>query len=73
MQAGDSLEILGDPESGATYLQAQGRVARMPREGDVEINTYKYSDYLPEIERWMNLDNEIKLLRAASPGMFVGE
>ena len=33
LQSGDTLHVLGSPDSAATYLQAQGRVARMPRTG----------------------------------------
>ena len=70
LQNGDTLEILGAPNDASTLLQSQGRVARMPRSGNVDIRVYKYQDYLPEQAHWMELDNQVKLLRSTSPGMF---
>ena len=70
LNIGDQLHFIGDPASAATYVQAQGRIARMPRKGDVDIKTYKYSDDVSEQARWDSLDTQIKVLRAVSPGMF---
>lgn len=71
LQEGDVLQVLGTPSDAASYLQAQGRVARMPRKGDVEINTYKYSDNPFDDEKWTKLDHQTKILQATSPGLFV--
>ena len=72
LQSGDVLHVLGAPEDGATYLQSQGRVARSPRVGDVDIQTYKYSDNPVEQAHWNDLDTQLKVLRATAPAMFVG-
>ena len=72
LQAGDSLHVLGSPDNAATYLQSQGRLARMPRTGDVSVNTYKYSDNPGEQSHWNNLETQIKVLRASAPAMFSG-
>ena len=71
LQAGDALHVIGSPDNAATYLQAQGRVARMPRTGDVAIKTYKYGDSPTEQAHWNDLDTQLKVLQAASPAMFV--
>ena len=71
LQSGDNLHVLGAPDSAATYLQAQGRVARMPRVGDVSIHTYQYEDVPTEQAHWNDIDTQLKVLQAASPGMFV--
>ena len=70
LQQGDQMHIVGAPDDASTYLQAQGRIARMPREGDIDINTYKYSDNPVEQAKWNDLDSQLKILRAAAPGMF---
>ncbi|MEK6860942.1 MAG: DEAD/DEAH box helicase, partial [Nanoarchaeota archaeon] len=69
LQNGDVLNVLGSPIDGAQYLQAQGRLARSPRKGNVEVNTYKYKDNPGEQMHWNNLENQIKLLRATAPGL----
>ena len=71
LQSGDALHIIGAPEDAATYLQSQGRVARMPRKGDVEIIDYRYGDNPVEQAKFNSIDTQLKVLRAASPGMFV--
>jgi hypothetical protein len=70
LQQGDELHVIGTPPDAATYLQAQGRVAREPRVGDVSIRTYRYSDAPEEAGDWINLDAQLKVLRATAPGMF---
>ena len=37
LQNGDQLHVIGTPPEAANYVQAQGRIARMPRKGDVDI------------------------------------
>jgi len=71
LQEGNVLHVLGTPSDAATYLQAQGRLARMPRIGDVIVRTYKYEDVPFEDQKWTKIDNQIKILRAAAPGMFM--
>ena len=73
LQSGDFLHVVGSPADAATYLQAQGRVARMPREGDVNIKTYRYADNPVEQAHWNDIETQLKVLRAAAPGMFPGE
>ena len=70
LQQGDELHVLGTPIDAANYLQAQGRIARMPRKGDVDIRTYRYNDSPEESSDWNSLDAQLKVLRASSPGMF---
>lgn len=70
LQQGDQMHFIGDPQTGASYLQAQGRIARMPRKGDVDIKTYKYEDDVSEQAHWNDLDSQLKVLRAAAPAMF---
>ncbi len=62
--------MLGTPVDAANYLQAQGRIARMPREGNVAIRTYRYNDSPEEAASWNDLDAQLKVLKASSPGMF---
>ena len=69
LQQGDQMHFIGDPENAATYLQAQGRVARMPRKGDVKMNTYKYSDDVSEQAKWVELEAQLKLLKSVAPAM----
>ena len=71
LQSGNVLHVLGAPDSGATYLQAQGRVARMPRVGDVDIKTYRYEDNPTEAAHWNDIDTQLKVLQASAPSMFV--
>ena len=72
LQAGNVLHVLGTPYDCAQYLQAQGRVARSPRVGNVTIKTYRYSDNPFEDAKWSVLDRQMKILRATAPGLFVG-
>ena len=71
LQAGSTLHVLGTPEDAATYLQAQGRVAREPRKGDVNIVTYRHADSPYDYSDWAALDTQTKILRATAPGLFV--
>jgi hypothetical protein len=71
LQAGDTLHVIGTPSDAANYLQAQGRLARMPRTGDVKIKTYRYTDAPFENQRWERLNTQIKMLKATAPAMFV--
>jgi hypothetical protein len=73
LQSGDDLHVIGTPSSASTYLQAQGRLARMPRKGNVVVHTYKYDDVPFEDNKWTALENQLAILRATTPGMFVGE
>lgn len=70
LQQGDELHVVGTPIDAANYLQAQGRIARMPRKGDVAIRTYRYEDAPEEAQSWNDLDSQLKVLRASSPGLF---
>lgn len=70
LQEGDDLHVLGTPSDAAVYLQAQGRLARMPRTGDVSVHTYKYSDVPFEDMRWTKLENQLAILKATAPGLF---
>ena len=72
LQEGDDLHVLGTPSDAASYLQAQGRLARMPREGDVGIYTYKYDDVPFDDRKWTRLEQQIAILKATAPGLFVG-
>jgi 2'-5' RNA ligase len=71
LQEGDVLHVMGTPSDAANYLQAQGRLARMPRVGDVTIRTYKYSDAPFEDMKWTKLDRQLKILKAVAPALFV--
>ena len=73
LQNGDQLHVIGTPPEAANYVQAQGRIARMPRKGDVDIKTYRYGDSPTEQSHWNDLDAQIKLLRATAPGLFRGQ
>jgi len=73
LQTGDQLHVIGTPPEAANYVQAQGRIARMPRKGDVDIKTYRYADSPTEQAHWNDLDAQIKLLRATAPGLFRGQ
>ena len=73
LQNGDQLHVIGTPPEAANYVQAQGRIARMPRKGDVDIKTYRYGDSPTEQAHWNDLDAQIKLLRATAPGLFRGQ
>jgi hypothetical protein len=73
LQEGDYLHVIGTPSDAATYLQAQGRLARMPRKGDVDIFTYKYDDVPFEDRKWTRLEQQIAILKATSPGLSIGE
>ena len=44
----------------------------MPREGDVNILTYKYDDVPFEDNKWTKLEQQLAVLRATAPGMFTG-
>jgi uncharacterized membrane protein (UPF0127 family) len=72
LQQGDALHVMGSPVDAANYMQAQGRIARMPRQGDVDIKTYRYEDNPTEAAHWNDLDSQLKVLRATSPAMFAG-
>jgi len=72
LQEGDDLHVLGTPTDAASYLQAQGRLARMPREGDVGIYTYKYDDVPFEDNKWTKMEQQLAILQATAPGMFAG-
>jgi hypothetical protein len=72
LQEGSHLHVLGTPSDAATYLQAQGRIAREPRRGDVHIHTYKYSDSPFEAADWGDLDRQLKILKATAPGLTSG-
>ena len=69
LQQGDAIHFIGDPKSAETYLQAQGRIARMPREGDIDIMTYKFDDDVDEQSRWRGVENQIKLIAATTPAL----
>ena len=71
LQEGDDLHVVGSPPDAATYLQAQGRLLREPRKGDVRILTYKYDDVPFDDTKWTKLENQIAILKAVAPGMFV--
>ena len=73
LQEANNLHVLGTPSDAATFLQAQGRLARMPREGDISVHTYKYSDNSFEDQKWAAIDQQMAILRATAPGLFVGE
>jgi hypothetical protein len=70
LQEANDLHVLGTPSDAATYLQAQGRLARMPREGDITVHTYKYKDDPFEDTKWTTIDQQMKILRATAPGLF---
>ncbi len=70
LQEGDDLHVLGTPSDAANYLQAQGRIARMPRKGDVTIHTYKYEDDPFDDEKWTKMEQQLAILKATAPGMF---
>ena len=72
LQSGDQLHVMGAPVDAANYLQAQGRIARMPRVGDININTYRYSDNPTEQAHWNEIDSQLKILQTTSPGLFAG-
>ena len=72
LQQGDAIHFIGDPEDAATYLQAQGRIARMPREGDIEIFNYNYNDDINDQANSRSLQEQIKLLAATNPAMIQG-
>ena len=63
---------MGTPSDAANYLQAQGRIARMPRKGDVNVRTYRYGDVPFEDQKWLKIDTQLKVLKAVAPGMFAG-
>ena len=69
LQQGSSLHVLGNPPDVATYLQAQGRVARDPRVGDVDIVTYRYGDDPRSASLYSDLDQQMKVQSAVSPAM----
>jgi len=71
LQEGDVLHVLGTPSDAANYVQAQGRIARMPRVGDVDIKTYRYSDVPFEDVKWSRIDSQMKILQAVAPAQFV--
>jgi hypothetical protein len=73
LQEGDDLHVLGTPSDAANYMQAQGRVARMPRKGDVTIHTYKYEDVPFEDQKWTKLENQLAILKATAPGLMGGK
>lgn len=73
LQEGNHLHVLGSPSDAANYLQAQGRLAREPRVGDVNIRTYRYSDVPFEDMKWLRIDQQLKILKAVAPGMFTGK
>jgi len=73
LQTGDHLHILGNPQDASVLLQAQGRIARSPRTGDVTVNTYMYEDNPTEQAKFLDIMAQMKMLRASSPGLFVGE
>ena len=70
LQEGDVLHVLGAPQDAAQYLQAQGRLARSPRVGDVDVATYRYKDNPWENLHWDKLQAQLKLLKATAPGLF---
>lgn len=69
LQEGSHLHVLGRPADAATYLQAQGRIAREPRTGDVTIHTYRFDDSPFENADWGDLERQMKILRATAPGL----
>ena len=73
LQEGNHLHVMGTPSDAANYLQAQGRLARMPRVGDVNVRTYRYTDVPFEDQKWVRIDQQLRILRAVAPGMFMGE
>ena len=70
LQAGNTLHVIGTPSDAANYLQMQGRLARMPRIGDVKVRTYRYSDAPFEDNKWDKIDVQLKMLKATAPSMF---
>ena len=72
LQAGSVLHFMGTPEDGSTFLQAQARLARAPREGDVEILNYTYRDNFLEAKQHESLRREIERLKAVNPGGSLG-
>jgi len=68
LQAASHVHIMGAPDDAAQMLQAEGRVARDPREGDVGVHTYK-TDSPFEAEEWHVLDDQMKLLNATVPAL----
>lgn len=69
LQEGDVLHVLGSPQDAAEYLQAQGRLAREPRVGDVHVKTYLHEDSPFEALHWDHLRSQLKLTRATAPHM----
>lgn len=67
LQEGNTLHVLGAPRDAAEYLQAQGRLAREPRIGDVNILTYLHEDNPFESTHWDYLRAQLKLVRATAP------
>ena len=69
LQSGDAFHVLGAPLDASEYLQGIGRIARMPRKGNIEVHSYKYSDNPVEQAHWNSLETQIKILKAVAPAM----
>ena len=65
LQSGDAIHFIGDPETATQYVQAEGRIAREPREGDIEIKTYRNRNDLTELAKWDKLNTAIKVVQAS--------
>jgi len=68
---GHHLHVLGDPDDAAQMLQAHGRLGRSNREGDFAIHTYRYSDSPFAHNHWNRLNQQVKVLKATAPDLFV--
>ena len=71
LQEGNTLHVVGTPTDAAQYVQVQGRLARMPRVGDVTVRTYKYSDVPFEDIKWLKMEQQLKILRAVAPSSII--
>jgi len=71
LQEGNTLHVIGVPSDAAQYIQAQGRIARMPRVGDCTIRTYKYRDVPFEDMKWLRMDQQLKILQAVAPSAII--
>ena len=68
LQVADTIHFVGDPKTAVNYIQAEGRIAREPREGDIAVKVYRDETDLSEAASWDNLETALRINKAVTTG-----
>lgn len=68
LQVADTIHFVGDPRTAVNYIQAEGRIAREPREGDITVKVYRDNTDLDEAASWDNLETALRINKAVTTG-----